>query len=82
MIRQAWWSAGVKADMRCCGLRDAWILSSREFSVGHEISCGPYPSPPKEFTRGRVPIDVARGVFGVAIMVGAVLILPILLNRL
>jgi hypothetical protein len=47
----------------------------------HEISCGPYPSPRGDFTVGRVPMDVARGVFGVAITFGAVVILLTLLNR-
>ncbi len=49
--------------------------------MGHEISCGPYPSPLGEFTGGRVSMDVARGVFGVALIFGAVVILLALLNR-
>src|SRR5262245_13408952 len=34
-----------------------------------------------EYTVGRLPMDVARGVFGVAIIFGAVVILSTLLNR-
>ena len=47
----------------------------------HEIPCGPYPSPLGDFTGGRVLMDVARGVFGVALIFAAVVILLTLLNR-
>ena len=47
----------------------------------HKISYGLYPSPLGDFIVGRVPMDVVRGVFGVAFIFGAVVILLILLNR-
>ena len=47
----------------------------------YERSYGPYPCPLGELTRGRVPMDVARRVLGMAIIFGAVVILLTLLNR-
>src|SRR5512132_3694397 len=81
MIRQALCSGGDKADTQCRGTSDAWIMFPGDFTMVHEISGGPYPSPLGDFTVGRVPMDVARGVFGVALTFGALVILLTLLNR-
>src|SRR5262247_1630564 len=40
----------------------------------------PYPAPPRELTVGRVPMDVARAVFGVSIILGPLVVLLSLLN--
>jgi hypothetical protein len=47
----------------------------------HEVTFGPCPCPLGNITVGRVPMEVARGVFGIAITFGALVILLILLNR-
>jgi hypothetical protein len=81
MIRQALCSGGGAADAQCRSTSDAWIMFPGDFTMVHEISCEPYPSPLEDFTVGRVPMDVARGVFGVALTFGALVILLTLLNR-
>ena len=81
MTRQALWSGVGKADAQCCVTSAAWTMPPGDYTMVHEISYGLYPSPLGDFTVGRVPMDVARGVFGVALIFGAVVILLTLLNR-
>src|SRR6266850_2451826 len=70
MIRQSLCSGGGEADAQCRGTSDAWTMSPRDSTMVHEILCGPCPCPLGDFTVGRVPMDVARGVFGVALTFG------------
>jgi hypothetical protein len=81
MIGHVLCSGGIEADAQCRGTRDEWPRSPRDFTMMHEIAFGPCPCPLGDFTVGRVPMEVARGVFGVAITFGVVVILLTLLNE-